>query len=97
MSWLLELRNFAYRFRFALTDAGRQVRQESVQAFVSAFDELKGDAESFASGVKAYSSAPPALLSALRRVRPARVWKSQLARTPPPGPGPIGVSSPRGT
>lgn len=76
MSWLLKLKTFANGIGRTLTDASRQVRKESVQAFVSAFHELKSDAGSFASGVRAYSSAPPALISVLRRVRPARAWKS---------------------
>jgi hypothetical protein len=76
MKLLLWLSHFVNRFRLALTDAGREVRKESAHAFVSAFGELKGDAESFASGIKAYSSSPPGTVSsAIRRARPTRVRK----------------------
>jgi hypothetical protein len=76
MRLLLGLKNFVNRFQSALTDAGREVRKEGIHAFASAFDELKGDAESLASGVKAYSSVPPAFLNVFRKAPPVRVGKS---------------------
>lgn len=76
MELLQRLRDFVNRLQFAVTDAGRQVRKESAHAFLSALGELKGDAESFATGLKAYSSRPPAVASLRRWARPLRGWKS---------------------
>lgn len=76
MKFLERLQDLVERFQSELSEAGRDVRKDVMDAFSSAFDELKDDVESFVSGLKAYGAAhPEALFKILRRVQPILVWK----------------------
>lgn len=76
MKFLERLQDLVERFQSDLSEAGRDVRKDVMEAFSSAFEELKDDVESFVSGLKAYGAAhPEALFSILRRVQPILVWK----------------------
>lgn len=76
MKFLQQLENLADRFQEDLAEAGREVRKDVMDAFGTAFEDLKDDVESFVSELKAYGAAhPEALFRILRRVQPIFVWK----------------------